>query len=282
MRYKEPYAASAIGAKLQEKILPRTTKSRIADGVALAVAAALVLTFVVLDHQQLGANVALVWFSLSITGAFTALAWLAGGVDWTGAAAGAAISFIFAARDIRSFWILLIVFVTTLLATRIGRKRKESLQAAEALKGRSASQIMANLGLAGLLIGLAVGSWQLLAVAALAEAACDTCSSEIGMAFPGTTVLLTTWKRVDPGADGGISVIGTFAGLAGATAVVICSVVIGLVPYAHLLSASAAGFGGMLFDSLLGAVAERRGWMNNDTVNLLGTAAAVFIAWLLI
>jgi uncharacterized membrane protein len=77
-------------------------------------------------------------------------------------------------------------------------------------------------------------------------------------------------------------VIGTFAGLAGATAVVICSVVIGLVPYAHLLSASAAGFGGMLFDSLLGAVAERRGWMNNDTVNLLGTAAAVFIAWLLI
>jgi uncharacterized membrane protein len=40
-----------------------------------------------------------------------------------------------------------------------------------------------------------------------------------------------------------------------------------------------AGVAGMLFDSFLGAVFERKGHLNNDAVNLLGTAFAVGIAW---
>lgn len=282
MRYKEPYAASATGVKFQEKILPRTTNSRVADGVALVSAAALVLAFVAFDHRQLGANPGVMWRAIAITAAFTTLAWIAAGVDWSGAAAGAAISFVFAAREFRFFWILLVVFATTLLATRIGQKRKEVLEAAEHSAGRSASQIMANLGLAGLLIASSVGAWQVLALAALAEAACDTCSSEIGMAFRGTTVLLTTWKRVPAGVDGGISLVGTLAGLAGAAVVVVCSVLLRLLPSVFALAALAGGFGGMLVDSLLGAEAERQGWLNNDAVNLLGTAAAVGIAWLIL
>lgn len=276
MRYKQPHAASATGAKFQEKPLARPTKFRAADQVALAAAAGLVLAFIVLDRQRLAANLGPLWQALGITAAFTAVAWLAGGVNWTGAAAGAAISSVFAARDLRLFWILLIVFATTLLATRIGRERKGSFQ------GRSASQIMANLGLAGLLIALATGSWTALALAALAEVACDTCSSEIGTAFPGTTVLITTWKRVPPGVDGGISLIGTLAGLAGAAIVVLCAVLLGLVPCSYALAALASAFGGMLVDSFLGAVAERRGWLNNDAVNMLGTAAAIAITWLIL
>jgi uncharacterized protein (TIGR00297 family) len=281
MRYKELYAASATGAKFREKTLPRTTKSRVADGIALAAAAALALAFVALDYRELGAHLGVMWRALGITAAFTALAWIAGGVDWSGAAAGAAISFVFAAREFRFFWILLVVFATTLLATRIGQKRKEMLEAAEHSAGRSASQIMANLGVAGLLIVLSLGAWQVLAVAALAEAACDTCSSEIGMAFSGETVLLTTWKRVPPGVDGGISLAGTLAGLAGAAVVVVCSALLRLLPYNYVFLALAGGFGGMLVDSLLGAEAERRGWLNNDAVNLLGTAAAVGIVWVI-
>lgn len=281
MRYTEPYAASRTGAKFEERILLRTTQSRVADRIGLAAAAALVLVFIALDHQQLGANMGLVGRALGITAAFTALAWLAGGVDWTGAAAGATISFVFSARDLRIFWILLVVFATTLLATRMGRKRKQSLQA-EAFSGRSASQIIANLGLAGLVIALSVGAWHLLAIAALAEAACDTCSSEIGMGFPGKTVLLTTWKSVPPGVDGGISLIGTLAGVAGAAIVIFCAALVGLLPYQFALLALASAFLGMLVDSFLGAFAERRGWLNNDAVNLLGTAAAIGFAWLMI
>jgi len=31
---------------------------------------------------------------------------------------------------------------------------------------------------------------------------------------------------------------------------------------------------GLLFDSLLGATVERKGWLNNDAVNFLSTASA--------
>ena len=51
----------------------------------------------------------------------------------------------------------------------------------------------------------------------------------------------------------------------------------------HLLVAIVlAGFLGSLVDSLLGALLERRGWLNNDAVNLLGTATAVGIAWVMV
>jgi uncharacterized membrane protein len=39
--------------------------------------------------------------------------------------------------------------------------------------------------------------------------------------------------------------------------------------------------GGLFADSLLGATAERRGWLNNDAVNFLSTFAAAVIAGLI-
>jgi uncharacterized membrane protein len=35
---------------------------------------------------------------------------------------------------------------------------------------------------------------------------------------------------------------------------------------------------GLLFDSLLGATLERRGWLNNDAVNFLSTGSAAGLA----
>jgi uncharacterized membrane protein len=40
----------------------------------------------------------------------------------------------------------------------------------------------------------------------------------------------------------------------------------------------AGGIFGLFFDSLLGATAELRGWINNDAVNFLSTAAAAGVA----
>ena len=42
-----------------------------------------------------------------------------------------------------------------------------------------------------------------------------------------------------------------------------------------------AGFLGTVIDSVLGALFERRGWINNDLVNLLSTSAAAVIAWMM-
>src|SRR5262249_13494217 len=183
------------------------------------------------------------------------------------------------ARDIRLFLVLLLVFAMTLAATRVGIARKQQLRTAEAAAGRSASQVMANLGVAALLTALAPSAWPALGLAALAEVAADTSSSEIGMAFSGKTLLITTWKPVPPGMDGGISLRGTAAALAAAGLVALSGRLLGLVPTRQAVIVLCAGFFGTVADSVLGAVLERRGWLNNDLVNLFSTATAAGIAW---
>jgi uncharacterized protein (TIGR00297 family) len=219
--------------------------------------------------------------ALAITVAFALLGWLSQGVDWSGALAGFAIAFILAARDLRMFGLLLAVFAVTLAATRLGGRRKQQLRAAEAAGGRSASQVIANLGVAGLIAAVAPAGWTVLAVAALAEAAADTSSSEIGLAFSGKTILITNWKPVRPGVDGGITLHGTAAALLVAGSIALTARFTGLVSAGNAAIITCAGFLGTLIDSLLGALAERRGWLNNDLVNLLSTAAAVGVAWAL-
>ena len=59
----------------------------------------------------------------------------------------------------------------------------------------------------------------------------------------------------------------------------IVAVLTGLAPINQLATIALAGFFGIAIDSLLGAVFERRGLLNNDLVNLLSTAAAVGMAW---
>jgi uncharacterized protein (TIGR00297 family) len=219
---------------------------------------------------------------LTVTVAFALLAAFAHGVDLSGALAGSAIAFILAARDLRMFYVLLVVFAVTFAATRLGSQRKQQLRTAEARGGRSASQVAANLGVAAVVVMLAPVHWTALALAALAEATADTFSSEIGVAFPGKTVLIINWKAVAPGTDGAISLHGTAAALLAAALVALSGRIFELVSTRHAIAVLYAGFLASLVDSLLGAVFERRGFLNNDAVNLLSTAASVGIACLLL
>jgi uncharacterized protein (TIGR00297 family) len=200
-------------------------------------------------------------------------------VSLSGALAGSAVAFIMAIRDLRMFLALIIVFSVTLAATRVGYARKQQLRTAEPAGGRTAAQAMANLGIAALVVAIAPATWPLLALAALAEAAADTSSSEIGMAFPGKTVLVTNFKPIPAGTDGGISLFGTLAACLGAITVAAAALLSGLVTPRQAAVIVLAGFLGTMVDSLLGSLFERRGWLNNDLVNLLSTAAAAGLAW---
>ena len=194
---------------------------------------------------------------------------------------------------------VLAVSLLAFAATRAGRRQKERLGTAEARRGRSAAQVAANLGLAALVASEPVRIWLLnsrwlplrahsgtlmpaMALAALAEAAADTVSSEIGQVLGGRPRMITTLRAVEPGTDGAVSVAGTLAGLVAA------AIVAGTGSWAmrgdwSLFTLSCAGaIFGLVFDSLLGATLERKGWLNNDAVNFLSTASAAALALLLL
>jgi uncharacterized protein (TIGR00297 family) len=178
---------------------------------------------------------------------------------------------------------LLALFLLTFAATRFGKGKKQRLGVAEDSHGRKASQVAANLGAAGLGAAAALTHplpgtcYAVIVAASLAEATADTLASELGEVLGGEPVMLTTLRSVPPGTDGAISLAGTLAGIGGAMLIVlVASLTLGLGTR-DALCAGLAALAGLFFDSLLGATAERRGWLNNDAVNFLSTLAAAGI-----
>jgi uncharacterized protein (TIGR00297 family) len=190
---------------------------------------------------------------------------------------------------------VLVLLVMTSLATRAGHKRKERLGTAESKRGRAASQVAANLGVAALVSNSLAESWMIeqgwvhgrfapapvfvLGLAALAEAAADTVSSELGQVLSGHPRMITTFRKAEPGTDGAISVGGTAVGIVAAGLVAAAGAWTLGGGWSMLALSWGAGVFGLFFDSLLGATLERRGWINNDAVNFLSTASAAAFAF---
>ena len=188
---------------------------------------------------------------------------------------------------------LCVMLILTLVATRVGRAYKQSLGTAEAKHGRAASQVAANLGVAAL-AALPLTANQLFSptqasataslaalTAALAEAAADTLSSELGQVFGGQPRLLTTLKPVLRGTDGGITLAGTASGVIAAALVTsVAALTLQLSMRVGCIIFASAVFG-LFFDSWLGAVFERREWLNNDAVNFLSTLVSAVAAAIL-
>ncbi len=253
------------------------------------------------------------WTTLGISGIFGLIVWWLKAGTPAAAATGAAItaSLMFSSAEYPYEWSwlygelppLLTMFLLTYAATKVGRAKKERLGTAEEKQGRNAAQVTANLGAAvlfalpGTLTSLpnwVGGSFKLsapllfllapmVALAALAEAAADTVSSEIGQVAGKRPRLLTTLRHVEPGTDGGITLIGTMAGIIAAIIVAAVGTLafqqgaIGLQSKAMFVMTASSGVFGLLFDSLLGATLERKGWLNNDAVNFLSTLSAVVL-----
>jgi len=190
---------------------------------------------------------------------------------------------------------VLALLVITSLATRLGRAKKERLGLAEDRQGRTAAQVAANLGISALACSEVAQSWLadsgwfspaqiargiLLApmLAALAEAAADTLSSEIGQVFGCRPRMITTLRQVEPGTDGAITLPGTLAGMAGAAIVAGVGIIALRGDLTLFAICCVGGVFGLFFDSLLGATLEQRGWFNNDLVNFLSTASAAAFA----
>jgi uncharacterized protein (TIGR00297 family) len=174
----------------------------------------------------------------------------------------------------RGFAVLLAFFLLGTASTRMGRARKEIAGLAQ--DPRTARHALANCGVAVVLAFLAAaspvpGPFLLALVCAYATAAFDTVSAEIGEAYGGRPVLITTFRPVPAGTDGAISWIGTGAGLAAALVTGGVAAWLGLVEPRLLWIVLVAGFLGSTADSILGATLEARGLMDNHAVNFSNT-----------
>lgn len=204
------------------------------------------------------------------------------------------------------------LFLFLISGVLLGRLNKASRSDAKHGRPRDAVQVFCNGGIYALIAlvnDLHADVWMIISIC---TAMCDTWASEIGMYARWPTIDIASFRRVPPGLSGGISLAGTLGGLAGSMlmSLFIFSFLPGIRPqpgplvtlfssvlaFAASLWYSAFAMGGMLLDSLLGALFQARfddgdgprdagtrqvagvRWMTNDVVNLVSHALTVAIA----
>src|SRR5204863_1340902 len=156
--------------------------------------------------------------------------------------------------------VMIAFFVVGTAVTRLGYRVKAQRGIAQAKGGaRGWRNAWANGGVPAALALLAGFSapddrylFALAYAAAVATAAADTCSSEVGKAYGRRTFLITTFRPVPPGTEGAVSLEGTLGGLAGAALIAALGAWLGLFSAAAAVLVAVAGLLGSLAESVLG------------------------------
>ena len=249
----------------------------------IGVAVASLLGLQIFDVVGMGEAPGWFFWAVGASGGFAVLVWRMRASTGAGAALGGLICLRLLMRmRFGDSWTrtampeLIALFVLTYGATRFGRGRVVADGAER--RGRRASQVVANLGIAGLLAGSMELGFFMAGLGALAEAAADTVSSEMGQALGGRAWSVTTGREVPAGTDGGVSLVGSVCGIGAAAVVAGIAFLCGAVHGMAGLIVFGAGCAGVVLDSLLGATVERCGWFGNDLVNFVSTVFAGFLA----
>lgn len=176
-------------------------------------------------------------------------------------------------------WLLLILIflILSLVATKYSKYYKQNLGIYEGK--RTTKNVISN-GIVAFIMAAFGGYYLPLVggfIGAIATANADTLASEIGILQKPR--LITTMRKVDPGTDGAISVLGTLVGIIGAGIIGLAAFLLGIIsdPFLSLKIATISGTLGCFMDSILGAVLERRNFINNEHVNLLATVTGALV-----
>jgi uncharacterized protein (TIGR00297 family) len=266
--------------------LPTTLDDNLTVPLTGAVALPLLMQAVpsaLLDHPDLPRRLAL---GLGINVAIAFLAWRVRSIDGGGALSAIAIgTAITAGLGLPGLMVMIAFFVIGTAATKLGYRVKAARGIAQEKGGaRGWRNAWANGGVPAALALLAAmvpedaGLYAIAYAAAVATAAADTCSSEIGKAYGRRTFLITTLRPVPPGTEGAVSLAGTLGGMLGGFVVAAVGAAGGLYSWPAAGVVGLAGLLGALAESVVGTVAEREGWMGNDALNALNTAMGAGIA----
>jgi len=206
----------------------------------------------------------------------------------TAAVTGAVVGFlVYKGGGYTGLTMLVLFFILGSGATNWQLNKKQQSGIAEKNRGqRTTGQVLANGGAAAILGAIAwyipekASMLQLMIAGSLAAATADTLSSELGSLYGRRFYDVITFKKIEPGPDGVVSLEGTLIGIAGAA----------LIALTYMFGFSFSSWGwiiviagaiGNLFDSILGATLERRQLIGNNMVNFLNTCMGAAICLLL-
>ncbi len=203
---------------------------------------------------------------------------------------------------------IVVFFVFSSILSVYGRSLKADLDSVfEKSSTRDHGQVGANGGIAGSIVILhylfPTIDWYPAFVGSVAAATADTWGTEIGTMFRGRTITLAGFSEVPRGSNGGMSIAGTIAGIAGATFI---AAVAGqwTGTWTTVIVGASGGVAGAVVDSLIGATLQARfrcavcgketertahcgrateyfagqTWLRNDGVNWACTAAGAIVA----
>jgi len=207
-------------------------------------------------------------------------------VDMYGFLSGAVISFavlVFVGQYYFTVFFAFVIFGGIVSAYEYRKKKKNKV--AEKESGRSISNVLGNGApplIFAALYGLTSDPIMLCGfVCAISAIAADTAASEIGVLSKKDPFLITTFKRVKKGTDGGVSMLGLSASIFGAFLMSAIAAVLQDLGLRIFLISVVSGFIGGLVDSFFGATLERRKifdkHMTNFICGLSGGVVGVFL-----
>jgi uncharacterized protein (TIGR00297 family) len=257
------------------------------DSLVLISAGLLVWLLLRLEAGTPGPTIERVAAGLAVTVALGYVAYALGTASITGMLTGVLLAFFAVVLGGLGWFVLLVTFFGLGgLASKYRYDEKLERGIAQENRGaRGSGNVLANSLVAlfavvayaaGEHVGMDASVFRFAFAGAVAAALADTFSSEFGGLFDDPR-LITTFERVEPGTDGGVTWQGAVAGLAGAALIGgLAGVFFAFSPVAVLLVA-ATGFAGMSVDSVLGATMEGSR-LTNQSVNLLATLTAGLLA----
>lgn len=182
----------------------------------------------------------------------------------SGAVAGAGVGTLAVAAGWSWALILLAYFVAASGLSRVGGARKALAVGPVVEKGgeRDARQVLASGGVYAL-AALAHLAWNspvsyAVGLGALAASSADTWATEIGTLVGEDPISIISVRRVPAGTSGGVTLVGSVAGVAGALFVAAGGALARWpVPFTAVIL---GGVGGALSDSVVGATVQSRRW----------------------
>jgi len=172
------------------------------------------------------------------------------------------------------------------LVTKIGYKFKNQIGIAEKRGGRRGPENVWGSAATGMffaiLFKLNMANLVLLKIgfaASFAAKLADTFGSEIGKRYGTNTYLITSFKKVKRGTEGGISLEGTLASLLGSICMSLFMMFFSIINSKNILFiVSISGLIATIFESIIGAQFQTKYKLSNELVNAIQTSISSIIA----